>query len=218
MSGDRFLVVLRPGLPPRSVAAVDEWFDTRTRRLAIAALLAGIALLVGLEYLEEPDSTPLELLIEGVKAAPMVAASVGVALLFRVAGQHRAEQRHLLRDLALARQQGQQWRAESRSLLNGLGEAISAEFGRWHLTDAEREVALLLLKGLSTKEIAAMREGSERTVREHAGAIYSKAGLAGRAALSAYFLEDLLAPMDTAAREPGSAAAQTPTTRTRDTA
>jgi hypothetical protein len=33
-------------------------------------------------------------------------------------------------------------------------------------------------------------------VREHARAIYSKAGLTGRAALSAFFLEDLLAPIE----------------------
>jgi DNA-binding NarL/FixJ family response regulator len=41
-----------------------------------------------------------------------------------------------------------------------------------------------------------VRAGSERTVREHARAIYQKAGLTGRAALSAFFLEDLLAPIE----------------------
>jgi len=43
-------------------------------------------------------------------------------------------------------------------------ELIDAQFGRWNFTDAEREVALLLLKGLSTKEVAAVRATSERTV------------------------------------------------------
>ena len=57
-------------------------------------------------------------------------------------------------------------------------------------------MALLLLKGLSNKEIAAVRAASERTVREQARSIYSKAGLTGRAALSAFFLEDLLAPIE----------------------
>jgi DNA-binding CsgD family transcriptional regulator len=66
----------------------------------------------------------------------------------------------------------------------------------WQLSAAEREVALLLLKGLSTKEIATVRATSERTAREQARAVYAKAGLAGRAALSAYFLEDLLAPIE----------------------
>jgi DNA-binding CsgD family transcriptional regulator len=59
---------------------------------------------------------------------------------------------------------------------------------------AERDVALILLKGLSSKEIAAVRSTSERTVREQARCIYAKTNLRGRAGLSAYFLEDLLAP------------------------
>jgi DNA-binding CsgD family transcriptional regulator len=96
----------------------------------------------------------------------------------------------------IARVQGQRWRSEARSLLNGLGQAIDAQFSRWNLTEAERKVALLLLKGLSTKEIAAVRASSEWTVREQARSIYSKAGLTGRAALSAFFLEDLLAPIE----------------------
>ena len=59
---------------------------------------------------------------------------------------------------------------------------------------AEEEVGLLLLKGLSMKEIADLRGTSERTAREQAGAVYAKAGLSGRAELSAFFLEDLLPP------------------------
>jgi DNA-binding NarL/FixJ family response regulator len=50
-------------------------------------------------------------------------------------------------------------------------------------------------KGLSSKEIAVVRAVSERTIREQARSIYSKTGLTGRAALSAFFLEGLLAPI-----------------------
>jgi DNA-binding CsgD family transcriptional regulator len=107
----------------------------------------------------------------------------------------------LLRDLEIARLQGQRWRTESRALLAGLGEAIDAQFSQWNLTDAEREVALLLLKGLSLKEVAAIRATAERTIRAQARAVYAKAGLTGRAALSAFFLEDLLAPIDHVRRD-----------------
>jgi DNA-binding CsgD family transcriptional regulator len=175
---------------------MNELLDPRTRLWALVAVVAGIVLFVGIELVEEPAATPLELLLEMLKVAPVVITSVGVALLFRVTRQQRDEHLQVIRDLEVARLQGQRWRSESRTLLNGLGEAIDAQFTRWNLTDAEREVALLLLKGLSTKEIAAVRAGSERTVREHARAIYSKAGLTGRAALSAFFLEDLLAPIE----------------------
>jgi DNA-binding CsgD family transcriptional regulator len=174
----------------------SDLLDGRTRAIAVAAVVVGIALFVAIEWLEEPDQSPWELLFELLKIAPVVAASVGVVLLFRVTRQQREEHLQVLRDLEVARLQGQRWRSESRTLLEGLGAAIGAQFTRWNLTDAEREVALLLLKGLSTKEIAAVRAGSERTVREHARAIYAKAGLTGRAALSAFFLEDLLAPID----------------------
>jgi DNA-binding CsgD family transcriptional regulator len=54
---------------------------------------------------------------------------------------------------------------------------------------------LLLLKGLSLKEIAAIGATTERTIRAHARSLYAKAGFSGRAALSAFFLEDLLAPI-----------------------
>lgn len=60
---------------------------------------------------------------------------------------------------------------------------------------AESEVALLILKGLGLGEIAALRSTSERTVRDQARAVYRKSGLANRASLSAFFLEDLLLPL-----------------------
>ena len=66
------------------------------------------------------------------------------------------------------------------------------QLGRWELTAAEKEVAILVLKGLSHKEVADVRKTSERTARKQARAVYKKAGLDGRAALSAFFLEDLL--------------------------
>ena len=72
--------------------------------------------------------------------------------------------------------------------------AIERQFAAWGCTRAEQEVGLLLLKGFSHKEIARFRGGSEATVRQQAAAIYQKAGLPGRAALSAYFLEELLLP------------------------
>jgi DNA-binding CsgD family transcriptional regulator len=131
-----------------------------------------------------------------VDIVPIVVTSVGVALLFRVTQRQRDEHVKVIRDLELARAQGQRWRSESRSLLKGLGDAIDVQFGRWKLTDAEREVALLLLKGLSSKEVATVRAVSERTVREQARSVYAKSGLTGRAALSAFFLEDLLAPIE----------------------
>ena len=85
-------------------------------------------------------------------------------------------------------------RVECSANPEGLSAAIDSQFDRWQLTAAEREVALLLLKGLSHREIAALRDTSERTIRQQSQAIYAKSNLSGRAALSAFFLEDLLLP------------------------
>ena len=56
----------------------------------------------------------------------------------------------------------------------------------------ELSVAMLLLKGLSFKEIASVRSTMEKTVRQQASAIYRKAKVNGRHAFSAWFIEDLL--------------------------
>ena len=86
------------------------------------------------------------------------------------------------------------WRSRARRYVAGLGEEIDRQLQVWGLTPAEREAAVFLLKGLSLKEIGRVTHKSERTARQHAIAVYRKAGLSGRAELSAYFLEDLLAP------------------------
>lgn len=175
---------------------MSDWIDMRSRIWALVTVIAGVALFMGLELREEPDMSLLDMALELVEIVPIVVMSVGVVLLVQVARRQRDEQLTLIRDLEVARVQGQRWRTETRTILNGLGDAIETQFSRWNLTEAEREVALLLLKGLSLKEIAAVRATNERTVRAQARALYSKAGLTGRAALSAFFLEDLLAPIE----------------------
>ncbi len=86
------------------------------------------------------------------------------------------------------------WKASAQRALTGFAEAIDAQLQRWSLTPAEREVALLLLKGYSHKRIARETNRSERTVRQHAAIAYQKAGLSSRAELAAFFLEDLMLP------------------------
>jgi DNA-binding CsgD family transcriptional regulator len=88
------------------------------------------------------------------------------------------------------------WRASAQAALAGLGSAIDERFTAWGLTPAEREVAMALLKGQSHKQIAFTSGRSERTVRQHAVAVYQKSGLNGRAELAAFFLEDLMLPPD----------------------
>ena len=99
------------------------------------------------------------------------------------------------------RREAETWRTEAQSALRGMGEAIDRQFARWNLTEAEREVAMLMLKGLSHQEIASVRGTSERTARQQALAVYQKSGVSGRAELAAFFLEDMLLPTGTRSNE-----------------
>lgn len=89
-------------------------------------------------------------------------------------------------------QDAESWKAQSRKYIEGLSRAIDDQLTQWELTTAEKEVAFLLLKGLSLKEIAEVRNTTEKTARTQSIAIYAKSKLAGRSELSAFFLEDLL--------------------------
>jgi DNA-binding NarL/FixJ family response regulator len=62
-----------------------------------------------------------------------------------------------------------------------------------------------MLKGLSHREVSEIRHTSEATVRQQALMVYRKSGLANRAELSAFFLEDLLLPRAATEPEPGVA-------------
>ena len=129
-----------------------------------------------------------------LEGAMLVVALGGIAVLWRAVRRTGRQVRALHGVAEAARAEADRWRRQSRSLLAGLGAAIDLQFDRWGLSPAEREVALLLVKGLSSQEIATVRATSDRTVRQQSQAVYRKAGLAGRAELAAFFLEDLLLP------------------------
>ncbi len=61
--------------------------------------------------------------------------------------------------------------------------AVAEVLTRARLTDKERAIALLLLQGLSSAEIAVLEENSEKTIRQHLTKIYAKCGISNRAEL-----------------------------------
>ncbi|MGE3176821.1 MAG: helix-turn-helix transcriptional regulator [Vicinamibacterales bacterium] len=175
--------------------------NVESRRAGIAAGLFGaIAILVGLDLLSDAstgaDSEHLfaEALIMLLALAGLVALWRSLTVLRAKATRLEAEASRLQGDLARAEGEALRYQAEARDALAGLGEAIDRQFERWGLSPAEREVGLLMLKGLSHKEVAGVRQTSEITIRQQALAVYRKSGLKGRSELSAFFLEDLLLP------------------------
>ncbi len=77
-------------------------------------------------------------------------------------------------------------------LSKSLYERILKQFKSWGFTRAEIEVATLLIKGFSIKEIAKLRGIADKTVREQSSAIYRKSGIHSRYELAAFFIEDIL--------------------------
>jgi DNA-binding NarL/FixJ family response regulator len=169
----------------------------------LVALFAGMATLLSIDVATDlrGGATVTHMLLELVIITTGAAAAVTIALRLqrsaRDAQALRAYASRLAVDLDASEQQAERWRRDARDLISGLSSAIDAQFASWHLSPAECEIALLLLKGLSHKEIAEIRVVSETTVRQQARALYRKAGLGGRNELSAFFLEDLLGPRQT---------------------
>lgn len=95
---------------------------------------------------------------------------------------------------ALRQARARQAAAESalRAASGAFMDLVEERFTDWGLTPAERDVALFALKGLSLKEIAAMRSTSEGTVKAQTNAIYRKSGAANRTQLVSLFVEDLM--------------------------
>lgn len=79
-----------------------------------------------------------------------------------------------------------------RTASGAFAEVVNEKFTNWALTEAERDVAWLAIKGFSTKETAHLRGSSEGTVKAQAAAIYRKTGVTGRTQLISALVEDLL--------------------------
>lgn len=166
---------------------------TNKERWIVTAILVGTAVIIAFDIFNDSLEGVRwwHLLAEGSVAA---AAAIGVVYLmrgsFRLKHSLEKEKVHS----AQLKTEAEKWRGESKRYLEGLSVAIDSQLTEWNLTGSEKEVAFLLLKGLSLKEIAEARKTSERTARAQSIAIYSKSGLSGRSELSAFFLEDLLPP------------------------
>ena len=83
-------------------------------------------------------------------------------------------------------------RDKTARLSGELLAVMRSQFANWGLSPSESEVALLLIKGLSMKEISLGRQVKEKTVRQQASSVYAKSGYAGRHELVAHFIEDLM--------------------------
>ncbi len=160
--------------------------------ILIAALLAVVMALNFLDVLYDLKMGAAVQHILG-ETAIVLASAMGFVYLLWERQRRIRQMKALSQTLSEADQQLKNITEDMRNARKRYGETIHQQFNDWSLTHSEQQVAMLMLKGLSLKEIATVRDTKEKTVRQQASGIYGKSGLDGRHALSAWFLEDFLA-------------------------
>lgn len=163
----------------------------RNERFFVIAILSIVALMVALDLFTDSQEGVVwwHVLIEGGAG---LAALLGIFYFAKDSFQIKHRLSDSLNENIELRKEAREWKLEAQKYIDGLSQSIDQQLTKWNLTAAEKEVALLLLKGLSLKEIADIRKTTEKTSRAQSIAIYAKSGLAGRSELAAFFLEDLL--------------------------
>jgi len=175
--------------------AAEEWGEPASSRMRLVLAIALGSIIVGGSVDLFMDQPLHWLSFHVIFEVTMLAGALVMATTLWLSWWRSEQAAAGLRAALEARNdERDEWRATAQHALDGLGRAIDAQFIAWRLTPTEREVALLLLKGYGHKQIAALTDRSERTVRQHAGVVYDKSGLGGRAELSAFFLQDLMLP------------------------
>jgi len=69
---------------------------------------------------------------------------------------------------------------------------VHKRFNKWGLTDAEKDIALFMLRGLSNSEISDLRKVAVGTIRVQSHRVLQKAGASSRTELMSIFMEEFM--------------------------
>ena len=78
------------------------------------------------------------------------------------------------------------------AIRTGFDRILEATFAEWSLTEAQKDIALLSVRGQSISEIAETRQTKAGTVKAHLHQIYQKASVGSRTELLAVLMDELL--------------------------
>jgi DNA-binding NarL/FixJ family response regulator len=106
-----------------------------------------------------------------------------------------------LREYHRVVQRNQRVENELSAASGAFQEVIEQHFETWGLSAAERDVALLSIKGVPISEIAQMRSTKEGTIKAQSAAIYRKVGVSSRAELISVVIEDMVSGLSVAAQK-----------------
>lgn len=159
------------------------------RNVATIIFLIGIFLL-GLDINDDlSHGSSFEHILE--EAAIVAACVIGVLVLWFRFFKSKTDTLKFKQELTSVKADLEKFKKDTAHLAGDLNRKIHGQFSAWCFSEAEKDVALLALKGMTVKDIASARSTSEKTVTQQLSNIYQKSGLHGRAELSAYFLEDI---------------------------
>lgn len=165
----------------------------RKERIVIVIILSILALMVAFDLITDSKEGVVvwHVLVEGGAG---LTALFGIFYFMKDSFNLKHKLSDSMNENIQLKKEANTWKTEAHKYIEGLSKSIDVQLTKWNLSAAEKEVALLLLKGLSLKEIADIRNTTEKTARVQSISVYSKSGLSGRSELAAFFLEDLLQP------------------------
>lgn len=169
-------------------------FVRRHERFLVLSGLLVLAFTVSLDmFFDVKEGLPLEHLLH--EALLLVFCLVLTLFQVSVISRQKKSLQSNQKEIQALTQSKEDFRLKSLRFSQDFSEAVAQQFVDWKLTESERDIAILLIKGLSMKEIAEDRQSKETTVRQQAASIYRKAQVEGRQDLTSFFLEDLFSPM-----------------------
>jgi DNA-binding CsgD family transcriptional regulator len=159
--------------------------------LLIALFIASVGVLTSIDILQDlSDGARFDHLI--LDMAITISAFLILWPVSRKIYFERKMNQMLMQEKVHFEELAKKYQTNSKIFLHGLHSYIDEQFLKWDLSFAEREIALFLLKGMSPKEIAELRNSSEKTVRHQVSAIYKKGNFTSLQEFLSFFLEDLL--------------------------
>ncbi len=162
-----------------------------SERKILTVIFIGLLLILGLDIFDDlSEGASVAHVIKEVLV--MLLGIVGVLVLWNKYFKAQRKVQKFKINIDQLKEDLGHYKSETLHLSEGIGEKINDQLKKWNFTKSEKDIALLLLKGLSVREIAEIRSTSEKTIKQHCSNLYQKANIKGRSELSAFFLEDIL--------------------------
>ncbi|MFB9150487.1 helix-turn-helix transcriptional regulator [Roseovarius ramblicola] len=94
--------------------------------------------------------------------------------------------------LVLLQRETERTRETIHMMRGNFDEVLRGKFEEWGLTAAERDVTLLIIKGLSVADLAAARNTAPGTIKAQSTSVFRKIGVRSKAELMSTIIDEFL--------------------------